>query len=157
MSARSLVGILLIGLTIVAGADDHRASINYTLHCQGCHLAGAEGLENEVPRMRDFVGYYLHSQEGREFLIQVPGVATSSIGDAELAELMNWLLLEYSPQQLPASFTPYTTAEVRSLRSSLERDPTNTRQRILGDIAKKLPHLAAELTRPATGGTDRGK
>ena len=95
-----------MGLTVTAGADDDRAKINYTLYCQGCHLAGAEGLESEVPRMRDFVGYYLQSQEVLEFLIRVPGVATSSVEDVELAELMNWLLLNFSREQLPARFAP---------------------------------------------------
>lgn len=126
-------------------ADDHRAKVNYTLHCQGCHLADAAGYAAEVPRMRDFVGYFLHSREGREYLIRVPGVATSSLPDDELAELMNWLLRHYSRSQLPATFEPYSVAEVAVWRTQLEARPQDTRMRILHDIARSLPALEAEL------------
>ncbi len=129
----------------VAGADDHRARINYTLHCQGCHLADATGLQNEVPRIKDFVAYFLHSPAGRDFLIQVPGVATSSLADDQLAELMNWLVVTYSKAQLPRSFEPYSVTEVAALRGNLEPDPGAARMRILRDIARELPTLAKQL------------
>ncbi len=142
--------MLLTGLVPVASADDQRASTNYTLHCQGCHLADATGLHNEVPRMKDFVGYFLHSQEGREFVIRVPGVATASLPDDELAELINWLLVTYSSKQLPESFRPFSIAEVAALRSDLEPDPGKTRIRILRDIARELPMLDVELNQQSS-------
>jgi hypothetical protein len=128
-----------------AYADEQRASVNYKLHCQGCHLPDARGLQNEVPRMNNFVGYFLHSNEGREFVIQVPGVATSSLPDDQLTELMNWLLRTYSSGQLPESFVPFSVAEVAALRADLEENPEKTRMRILETIARDLPSLAAEL------------
>ena len=129
----------------VAYADDQRASINYTLHCQGCHLPEAVGFSDKVPRMNNFVGFFLHSQEGREFVIRVPGVATASLPDDQLTELMNWLLLTYSGKQLPEPFVPFSIAEVSALRSKLEANPDKTRTRILESIARDLPSLAAEL------------
>ncbi len=140
--------MLAIGIALVADADDQRARINYTLHCQGCHLADAEGYENEVPRMRDFVGYFLHSGEGREFVVRVPGVATASLPDDQLAELMNWLLFTYSSHQLPDAFEPFSVDEVAALRTRIETSPQNTRTRILRDIARDLPALAVELDAP---------
>jgi hypothetical protein len=134
-----------MGLTAIATADDQRASINYTLHCQGCHLPEAVGFAAEVPRMNNFVGYFLHSDEGREFVIRVPGVATASLPDDQLTELMNWLLLTYSSEQLPEPFQPFSVAEVSALRNRLEEDPEKTRMRILEIIARDLPSLAAEL------------
>ena len=142
---RWLVILFAAGLAPVAVADDYRASVNYTLHCQGCHLANASGFENEVPRMKDFVGYFLHSSAGRAFLIQVPGVATASLQDEQLTELMNWLLLTYSKAQLPESFDPYSVSEVGALRARIEPEPQATRIRILDDIARALPALAEEL------------
>lgn len=135
-----------MGLMPIASADDHRASANYTLYCQGCHLAQAEGLRNAVPRMKDFVGYFLHSREGREFIIRVPGVATTSLPDDQLTELVNWLLLTYSSAQLPQPFEPYSVAEVAALRPQLEENPEETRMRILREIARELPALADELS-----------
>jgi hypothetical protein len=137
--------MLAIGMASAVSADDHRASSNYTLYCQGCHLADATGLQDEVPRMRDFVGFFLHSPAGRDFLIRVPGVATSSLADDQLAELMNWLLVTYSNEQLPPSFEPYSVTEVAALRGNLEPNPGAARMRILRDIARELPLLAKQL------------
>lgn len=143
--ARCLAIALAIGLLPVAYADDQRASVNYTLHCQGCHLHDARGFSDQVPRMRDFVGYFLHSQEGREFVIRVPGVATSSLPDDQLTELMNWLLLTYSSGQLPEPFVPFSVAEVAALRPDLEEKPESARSIILERIAADVPALAREL------------
>ena len=136
---------LAMGLVPVASADDQRARVNYMIHCQGCHLPEAVGFAGKVPRMNGFAGYFLHSQEGREFLIRVPGVATSSLADDQLTELMNWLLLTYSAGQLPEPFVPFSVAEVAALRPDLEADPEKTRMRILRQIARGLPSLAVEL------------
>ena len=134
-----------MGLMPVANADDHRANINYMIHCQGCHLPEAVGFAGKVPRMKNFVGYFLHSNEGREFVIRVPGVATSSLPDDQLTELMNWLLRTYSSGQLPEPFVPFSVAEVAALRPDLEANPEKTRMRILESIARDLPSLAVEL------------
>jgi hypothetical protein len=134
-----------MGLMHGANANDHRARTNYMIHCQGCHLPEAVGFVGKVPRMKDFVGYFLHSREGREFVIRVPGVATSSLPDDELTEMMNWLLLTYSADQLPQPFVPFSTPEVAALRPDLEANPEKTRTRILGRIARDLPSLAVEL------------
>jgi len=113
------------------------------LHCQGCHLPEAEGVDGRVPPMKDFVGYFLHSEEGREFLIRVPGVAHSALSSEEVAELMNWLLQSFSAGQLPDPFTPYTREEVEALRGDPERDPEAARVRILSALAMKLPDVAS--------------
>lgn len=129
-----------------ATADDERAHINYMLHCQGCHLPQAEGFAGRVPPMKDFVGYFLHSPEGRDFLIRVPGVAHSALDDSEITELMNWLLQSFSADQLPASYTPFTVDEVAGLRQKPELAPEAARNEILGKIAVDLPTLADALT-----------
>ena len=95
--------------------------------------------------MKDFVGYFLHSAEGRDFLIRVPGVAHAAINDEELAELMNWLLVSFSEEQLPAGFTPFTESEVHRLRADAENSPDSVRQEILADIARDIPSLQSEL------------
>ncbi len=129
----------------VAFSDDQRAHVNYMLHCQGCHLPKAEGFAGRVPVMKDFAGYFLHSQEGREFLIRVPGVSHSALSDAEVVELMNWLLQTHSAGQLPDPYTPFTEVEVAQLRKDPEGDPEHARQIILAKIAAELPALASEL------------
>lgn len=115
------------------------------LHCQGCHLPNAEGFEGKVPPMKDFVGFFLHSEPGRDFLIRVPGVAHSALSSDEVAELMNWLLQSFSVDQLPEPFTPYTGEEVELLRADPEHDPEDARRRILSELAAVLPGVAASL------------
>jgi hypothetical protein len=137
-----LVTFLACGTVI---ADDRRAEVNYMLHCQGCHLPEAEGFDGKVPPMKNFVGYFLHSPEGRDFVIRVPGVSRSALNDAELAELMNWLLVTYSAEQLPHKFLPYTADEVAKLRVDPEPNPESTRNIILATLADDYPAVAAEL------------
>lgn len=138
-----LVGVLLTGSALLA--DDERVQVNYMLHCQGCHLAEAEGLVGKVPPMKDFVGYFMHSKEGREFLIRVPGVAHSALNDSEITELMNWLITTFSGDQLPDEFAPFTVAEVARLRQDPVSNPEKTRKIILGKIATDIPSLAMDL------------
>ena len=135
--------MLLVCCTALA--DDERAHVNYMLHCQGCHLPNAEGMQGRVPPMKDFVGFFLHSDEGREFLIRVPGVAQSALGSDELAELMNWLVVTHSADQLPDAFKPFTRAEVDRLRRSPVADPASARKDLLADIAREDPALRAKL------------
>jgi len=126
-------------------ADEERAEVNYMLHCQGCHLPEAAGFAGRVPPMRDFAGFFLHSDEGREYLVRVPGVAGSALPDAEIAELLNWLLERYSNEQLPAEFQPFTAAEVAALRTNPVHDPARAREAILADLARRMPRLAPLL------------
>ncbi len=137
--------ILLFCLTAGAMADERRVTSDYQIHCQGCHLPEAVGVPGHVPRMKDFLGYYLHSDAGRRFIIQVPGAATANLTDARLADLMNWLLLTYSKAQLPDEFEPYSVQEIARLRPHPDPDPRATRQVILHDIAMNLPLLASEI------------
>ena len=109
LAVRRLVAAMFLVLACGgagAGADDERAHVNYMLHCQGCHLPQTEGFPGKVPPIRDFVGYFLHSQEGREFLVRVPGVAQSALSDEEVAELMNWLVVKTQRRAAARRFCP---------------------------------------------------
>ena len=128
------VVIALFSGVLSAGDDAARARVDYALNCQGCHLARGEGFAGKVPRMTDFVGYYMHSDDGRAFLIQVPGVALSPLNDADTARLMNWMLVEFSAAQLPDDYRPYTVDEIASLRRQPENDPNRRRARILAKL-----------------------
>lgn len=93
------------------------AAEDYSRNCQGCH--GHMGYSvNEVPRLRDRVGYFTHTSEGRAYIVQVPNVLQSHLSDARLAALLNWMLETYSKAQLAPDFTPYTEAEVNALRKT---------------------------------------
>lgn len=105
------------------------------LNCQGCHGPDAQGsVAADVPRMKDFVGNFLKVPGGREFLVQVPGSANASISDAELAELLNWMIPAVSGEHMPEVFEPYTREEITRLRYSPEEDVVGTRAKLISAI-----------------------
>jgi hypothetical protein len=129
-SAR-LLGIVLALAAPPAPAGGNPPQIDFMLHCQGCHLSEGQGLAGQVPRLKGEVGKFLHSDEGRAFLLRVPGVAQSSLNDADLAAVMNWVLEEFDPEHLPPAFEPYTAAEVAQWRTRIMRNVNAERTRIL--------------------------
>jgi hypothetical protein len=108
-----------------------RARTNYMLNCQGCHLADGSGLPGSVPSMRGFAGKFLQVAGGREFLVQVPGSANSPLSNAELAELLNWILFTMSADQLSADFQQYTETEVSVLRQHVLVDVERIRESLV--------------------------
>jgi cytochrome c553 len=97
--------------------NTQRAWQNWTLNCQGCHRFDGSGSDATAPGIAGTVAKFLLAPGGREYLIRVPGVATSPLSDADLAEVMNWMLWRFDKEHLPASFQPYTAAEIAPLRA----------------------------------------
>jgi hypothetical protein len=96
--------------------NEQRAWQNWTLNCQGCHRLDGSGSAGTAPSIAGTVAKFLWVPGGREYLIRVPGVATSSLGDADLAELMNWMLWRFDREHLPVHFQPFTASELAPLR-----------------------------------------
>ena len=123
--------VLQVSNSLAQTADNLSAplapQLQYMLHCQGCHLADGSGLPGKVPPMQNLVGKFLAVPGGREYLVQVPGSSLSPLDDAVLAELLNWLLLSMSAQDLPPDFQPYSENEVQQLRSETMLDVLATR------------------------------
>lgn len=104
-----LIAALSIASTALAGGSPAQL---YTLNCWGCHKPRAEGIPGTVPRLADSMADFLHVAGGREYLVEVPGVAASTLSDAEIAEVLNWLLFTFNKAEMPADFKPYTAAEI---------------------------------------------
>jgi cytochrome c553 len=120
-------------------AADESAREHYMLHCQGCHLADATGREPYVPNMVNQIGRYLAVPGGRAYLVQVPGTAHSPLTDAEIAELLNWALHEFSAATVPADFRPYTAAEVAGYRGTRPADILARRRTLLAALRGPVP------------------
>ena len=150
---------LLLWLAASASGDDlsgvgnaDRARTNYMLNCQGCHgHDGSASRNGVVPAMKDFVGGFLLVPGGREYLVQVPGSANAAISDAELAELLNWLLPKISPGKIPRDFVPYSTREVAQLRGTPERDVIGRRAALVAAIGQ----LQSSVSSPASARPSR--
>lgn len=106
--------------------------IDFMLECQGCHRPGGIGMpEIRVPILKGHVSKFLHSVDGRAFLVRVPGVAQSALSDERLAAVMNWMVNEFDPEHLPADFKAYDGEEVRHWRARILRNPNQVRGPIL--------------------------
>ena len=80
------------------------------------------------------MGDFLHVPGGREYLVEVPGVAASALSDAEIAQVLNWLLVTFNKAETPPDFKPYTAAEVAKYRPHQLIKITETRD----DLVKRL-------------------
>lgn len=123
----------------VAGAAE-----DYSRNCQGCH--GHLGVSvAEVPTLRSRVGYFAHIPEGRAYLVQVPNVLQAPLSDARLADLLNWLLDEYSRDQLPRDFRAYTADEIATLRSARIESVIARRREVVDALVRAgvVPDAAA--------------
>ena len=92
---------------------------DYMLQCQGCHMADGSGSPGSVPDLRGRLGLFLEVEGGRKFLIGVPGSAQSPLSNAELAEVLNWMLREFDPAAVAANFEVFTADEVALHRRPL--------------------------------------
>jgi mono/diheme cytochrome c family protein len=129
------LGLTLLGAVAVAQElNPQRAKFNYQMSCQGCHAPDGSGA-NAVPRMRDQVGYFLATDVGREYLVRVPGSAVSALGDAELAEVLNWIVQEFAGASVAGPFEPYTPQEVGRLRRRPLNEVVQYRAQLLAEIA----------------------
>lgn len=116
-------------LPVVTGAAK-----DFSLRCRGCHGFEGEGTPGHVPRMAGFVGLYTRVPGGRDYLIRVPGAATSRLDDARLAAVLNWMLANLSPAETAPGFRPFTAAEVGAARKSPLIDHQQRRDALVGEL-----------------------
>jgi mono/diheme cytochrome c family protein len=105
------------GVAPAGVADARRAWQNWTLNCQGCHRLDGTGSEGTAPSLAGTVAKFLWVPGGREYLVRVPGVATSPLASDDLAEVVNWMLWRFDKANLPSAFQPFTAAEIAPLRT----------------------------------------
>jgi len=133
------VGLLIgaAGVMPAGIADPQHAWQNWTLNCQGCHRPDGSGSAATAPPLKGSVARFLAVPGGRDYLVRVPGVATSALSDADLAEVLNWLLRRFDPADIPAGFKAYTAAQVGRLRKRpLRLRAASVRRELLAKAAR---------------------
>ena len=118
---------LAIGTTATASADPR---LDYTLHCEGCHLPEAVGWPGHVPSLRGDYGRIAGVPGGRDYLMRVPGAADAPMPSSALAAVLNWLMDTYNADTRPAGFEPFTAAEVEAVRRKPLDNPQARRAEI---------------------------
>lgn len=129
-----LYPLLFAGIAFAEPINDRRALFNYQMSCQGCHAPDGSGASS-VPRMKDQVGLFLSTRAGRDYLVRVPGSAVSALDDAELAEVLNWIVREFAGDSVAEPFEPYSAEEVGRLRQQPLREVENYRVMLLNEVA----------------------
>jgi hypothetical protein len=109
----------------------YEPQVNFALHCMGCHTPDGSGVEGRVPSMRDTLVPLSTIPDGRRYLVQVPGSSQSTLSDAELAELLNWMIRNLSDVLPPPSLSVFTTQEVGAYRTQTLSQVRATRERLL--------------------------
>ena len=137
--------VIVIALGPLAGVaaeiNPQRARFHYQMHCEGCHTPDGTGAMS-VPRMKDQVGLFLETQSGRDYLVRVPGAAISALNDEQLAEVLNWILVEMGGDSVATDFEPYTANEVGDLRVEPLNEVERYRSQLLLEIAEQRSRQA---------------
>ena len=134
-----LLSIVIFGVLFnsqclqAADINEKRAKFNYQMFCQGCHTPDGVGGKS-VPKLKGFMGHFLKTQKGREYLVRVPGAANAPLDDNLLAEVLNWKLLQFSEGSLPLKWTPYTGEEVAEYRKDPLLEVVEYRRLLVKDI-----------------------
>ncbi|SAL80163.1 cytochrome c, class I [Caballeronia peredens] len=114
--------------------DAARARQGWVLNCMGCHTADGSGIPGKVPALRESLGHFVALPEGRQFVMRVPGASNSALNDAELANVLNWLLATMNEKSRPASFKPYTAEEIAAHRRPALSDVARTRLKLVREL-----------------------
>jgi len=140
MKPRAVLAAAMLAALFIADAsqaqayDAARARQDWVLHCMGCHTADGSGIPGKVPALRNSLGHFVSLPEGRQFVMRVPGAANSALNDAELANVLNWLLATMNEQSRPASFKPYTAGEIAAHRRPALTNVARTRMKLVKEL-----------------------
>jgi hypothetical protein len=126
---------LLSALAGFPAAHALEPSINYALHCMGCHTPDGSEVPDRVPAIRTTMLPFARMPEGRKFLVQVPGASQSSLSNAELADLLNWMIDTLASGTADRSFTRFTEQEVADYRRHVLTGVRATRERLLAQVS----------------------
>jgi cytochrome c553 len=141
--ARALLAVLFAAFAGVPGMTAHAGQRGYdaatareawVLNCMGCHTGDAHGIEGKVPPLTGELGHFVRLAEGREFVMRVPGASNSSLSDAELANVLNWLIDTRNADTGPGFYSPNPAPHVAA-----------TRRPALTDVAKHRKALIEHL------------
>ena len=109
-----LLGLALAGAAAPSGAAELSPRASYILHCSGCHgMTGAGATEAGIPDFAGSVGHIATLDLGRTYIMHVPGVVSASLSDAQIAEVMNYVLDAWGD----GASAPFTPEEVTRRRA----------------------------------------
>lgn len=137
-----LVSVMLLAGTVIPGlageTTTSSARANYILHCSGCHgMSGAGTVEGGIPAFPNSVGHIAGSELGRTYITHVPGVVSTEMEDAEIAEVLNYILDEWSD-----GGQHFTAKEVTRRRAENVGDVVELRREVVEELKRAGVEIA---------------
>jgi cytochrome c553 len=126
-------------LLACAQALAYEPQMNYALQCMGCHTPDGAGVGDRVPSIKDTLVPLAGMPDGRRYLVQVPGSSQSTLSNAELAELLNWMIRTLSVTSPPSTLAAFTEREVAEYRTQTLTQVRATRERLLAASRSATP------------------
>jgi cytochrome c553 len=122
--------LFIAGIFLLTSSEVFAASprTNYLLFCSGCHRPSGEGKHPNVPTLVAELGRMMSVPEMRQYLVRIPGASSAPVSDAELTEVINWLLQEFNSDTLPRNFEKLSVDEVSEARKKILADPLKYRE-----------------------------
>lgn len=114
--AAAAAGAMLATALAAAEPQLTHAQSAYLASCGGCHGIQGVSAQEQVPDLRDRAGYFLCTDEGRQYIVRLPNVAFAARSDAELADLLNFVMFDLGGPSAPAKAPRYTAEEIGELR-----------------------------------------
>jgi mono/diheme cytochrome c family protein len=108
---------------------------DYMLYCMGCHGTQAQGVPGRIPPLAHALAHYMRTPAGRDYVLRVPGAASSVLSDDQLAAVLNWLAQQYNAEELRPGVAFFTADEVARSRHRPLVDVLATRRAVVKGLA----------------------
>ncbi len=87
--------------------------------------------EGGIPQFRNFVGAFASDEAGRTYVLHVPGVSSADLSNAEIADVMNYIMKTWGGTSLRSDFVEFTADEVAVRRAQPVADVVLLRREIV--------------------------
>jgi mono/diheme cytochrome c family protein len=131
-----LAAVFAIAATMLWGGTGNASGAElFAAHCAVCHQPNGQGIPGMFPPLADSVGDFIHSKDGRAYLVHVLSFGLNGpisvhgtyyngvmqawvhLSDDDIAQLLNHVLTNFNAGLLPRDFAPFTAREVKQDRA----------------------------------------
>ena len=137
MKSTRTAGVLTLAMIAILHVPDtcaaeRSATTNFILRCSGCHgMDGSGSNAGGIPDFRNYIGSFAVDDDGRTYVLRVPGVLNANLSDSEIAAVINYVMTTWGGTSLRAGFVAFTPEEVAARRSRPVADVVQLRRQIV--------------------------
>jgi hypothetical protein len=90
-----------------------------------------------IPRLQDSVGAFADDDDGRTYVLHVPGVTNTSLDDEEIAAVLNYVMTRWGGKSLPDNYRAFTREEVARRRQYAISDVVALRRKVVARLRSR--------------------